>query len=119
MRGHTRELVTFGAIALTWGVLLLLEWRVPLRRAVEPKLRRIARNLTTSGLSFAVALALEAVLIVPVAQWTAAHGAGLANVAHLPLWAGVILLDYTLWWWHSASTRSPSAIARCRSCSSA
>jgi|SRR6185436_16011823 len=107
MRGHTRELVTFGAIALTWGVLLLLEWRVPLRRAVEPKLRRIARNLTTSGLSFAVALALEAVLIVPVAQWTAAHGAGLANVAHLPLWAGVILLDYTLWWWHWASHNVP------------
>jgi sterol desaturase/sphingolipid hydroxylase (fatty acid hydroxylase superfamily) len=78
-----------------------------LRQTVEPKLRRIARNVTLSGLSAFVAVVLEAILIVPVARWASAREVGLLHLLPLPPWAAVVvavvLLDYTLWWWHWAS----------------
>lgn len=91
-------------IATTWGVALLFESLAPLRRSVESKLRRIARNLTTSGLSLLTAVVLEALLVVPVARWASAHEVGLLHVLPLSPTAemavAVLLFDYSLWWWH-------------------
>ena len=101
------ELVTCAVIALTWGVVALLEWRRPLRLTVEPKLRRTARNLATSVLSLAVGLVMGMLLVVPVARLNV----GLLHLVQWPAWAevaiAIVLLDYTLWWWHWASHNVP------------
>lgn len=101
------QVITCAVIFLTWGLLAFFEWRAPLRQAVEPKLRRTARNLTTSVLSLAVGLAMEAVLIIPVAGLNI----GLLHLVELPRWLeitiAVLFLDYTLWWWHWASHNVP------------
>ncbi len=58
-----------GAIALgTFGVLLYLENRRPLRRRVESKLTRGSRNLTIAGLA-AIALQLaEQPIVAPLTK---------------------------------------------------
>ena len=98
-------------IFLTWGALLYLEWRRPLRRTVEPKLRRTARNLTLSVLSLLAGIVMEAILVIPIARWTEAQRIGLMNLFEARNWIeiaiAVVLLDYTLWWWHWASHRLP------------
>ena len=45
--------ITAAVIILAGGFMLLAEWIAPLRRTVEPKLRRIARNLSAGGVSLA------------------------------------------------------------------
>ena len=105
------QFITIGVVALVWSVLLYFELRRPLRRTVEPKGRRTARNLTLGGFSLLAGILMEAVLVVPVARWTEMRGVGLCNVLDIPLWLEVplafVLLDYTLWWWHWASHRVP------------
>jgi sterol desaturase/sphingolipid hydroxylase (fatty acid hydroxylase superfamily) len=111
LRNSSQQLITVAVIAATWGVVLLFEWLAPLRRTVESKLRRSLRNLTLSGISALVALVLEAILIVPVARWVSAHEIGLLHLLELPapaaLAVAVVLLDYTLWWWHWVSHHVP------------
>lgn len=98
-------------IAVIFGAMLLFERLRPLRKVVEPKLRRVARNLTTGGIALAVTTVLQAPILMPVSRWAAAHHAGLLNVAALPAYANlvlaVLLLDYTLWIWHLATHRVP------------
>jgi len=105
------RLLSIAVIAGTLTLLVAAEILRPLRRTVEPKLRRTIRNLTTAGISLAILTLLQAPLLVPVAHWTSAHRLGLLNQWSLPLWAAtalaVILLDYTLWWWHWASHKVP------------
>jgi sterol desaturase/sphingolipid hydroxylase (fatty acid hydroxylase superfamily) len=111
LRDSSPQLITIAVIAATWGVVLVFEWLAPLRRTVESKLRRSVRNLTLSGFSALVAIVLEAILIVPVARWAAAREIGLLHLLPLPsaaaLPVAVVLLDYTLWWWHWASHHVP------------
>ena len=61
------------------GTLLLLRWletRRPLRRSVEPKLRREARNLSVAGVS-AIAVALpEPPIVLPLAALVEERGWG-------------------------------------------
>jgi sterol desaturase/sphingolipid hydroxylase (fatty acid hydroxylase superfamily) len=91
--------------------MLILERRRPLRRSVESKLRRVIRNLTTGATALAVAALLQAPLLVPVSRWVMAHRIGLLNVIAMPaalqVVVAIILLDYTLWFWHFASHRVP------------
>lgn len=105
------ELTTIVVVAVTWGALLFFELRNPLRRTVEPKLRRTARNLTLSFLSLLAGIGMQAVLVIPIARWTEVHRAGLLNLLEMPNWVeiaiAIVLLDYTLWWWHWASHRVP------------
>lgn len=105
------QVITIAVIAATWGALLYFESRKPLRRSVEPKLRRTARNLTLSVLSLLAGIVMEAVLVIPIARWTAMHQLGLLNLFEAANWLeiaiAIILLDYTLWWWHWASHRLP------------
>jgi sterol desaturase/sphingolipid hydroxylase (fatty acid hydroxylase superfamily) len=83
----------------------------PLRRRIEPRLRRAARNFTAGGISLAVVTLLQTPLLSPVAGWTSRNGFGILNAIRLPgvaaTIAGVLLLDYTLWHWHRINHRVP------------
>jgi sterol desaturase/sphingolipid hydroxylase (fatty acid hydroxylase superfamily) len=94
-----------------FGLLLWWELRRPLRRTVEAKLTRTARNLTTAALGALALRVAEFPLIVPLSARTASRGWGLLQQAHLPLWLETILafglLDYTLYLWHVLVHRVP------------
>lgn len=93
--------------ALVGGAFLLVaiaERRRPLRRRVEPGSRRLGRNFAMAGLTAVVTAALQKPLLDPIIRRTAKRRLGLLNRVALPrplrFVAGVLLLDYTLWWWH-------------------
>ncbi|MEP6635198.1 MAG: sterol desaturase family protein [Acidobacteriota bacterium] len=94
-----------------FGALLWFERRRPLRREVEPKLTRDARNLAVAGLG---AVALQ-VTENPIAKWLTAlverRQLGLLKLVHLPVWLetalAVVLLDYTLYVWHVVTHKVP------------
>ena len=98
-------------ILSVFALMFLGEALRPLRARVEPKLRHTIRNLSTGGVSLAVLTLLQAPLLVPVAQWSALNHTGIVRWLHVPRpWsviAAIILLDYTLWWWHWASHKIP------------
>src|SRR5947207_14768402 len=91
--------------------MLLAERVAPLRRTVESKLRRVARNLTIGGVSLALTPLLQASLLQPVASWIVRERVGLLQAVQWPRWLetaiAIVLLDYTLWWWHWANHRVP------------
>jgi sterol desaturase/sphingolipid hydroxylase (fatty acid hydroxylase superfamily) len=95
------------------GVLLLswLERRRPLRRAMEPKLRREARNLAVAGTSAAALVLAEQPLIQPLTRWVARRKGGLLGRLGLPQWleiaAALLLMDYTFFVWHILMHRVP------------
>ena len=103
------QFITAGVIAIVFAAMLLFERLRPLRASVEPKLRRVVRNLTTGGIALALAALVSAPLLVPISRWVAVRRIGLLNIvglkgaAHIVL--AVILLDYTLWIWHFATHR--------------
>lgn len=76
----------------------------PLRRRVEPQPPRAARNLVLAGLSAAVTAALQTPLMK-------GRRRGLLQRMRMPpamrRVAAVLLLDYTLWWWHRANHEVP------------
>ena len=87
---------------------LIETWR-PLRRSREDRLRRIARDLGTAGISFAAWELLAIPILLPVSRWAMERNFGLLNWLSLSGWlrivAAVVLLDYTLWFWHWANHR--------------
>jgi sterol desaturase/sphingolipid hydroxylase (fatty acid hydroxylase superfamily) len=91
-------------LAAVLAAMAALETVRPLRRRVEPRLRRTVRNLTTGALSLAVVTLLQAPLLMPLVHWTQRHGVGLLNLVNLPatfeVTVAILLLDYTLWHWH-------------------
>jgi sterol desaturase/sphingolipid hydroxylase (fatty acid hydroxylase superfamily) len=97
--------------AASFAVMLPAEGARPLRRRVEPRGRRLLRNLSIAVPSFAVASLLLTPLAVPVAQWVADQHVGLAQLAPVPtavrVLLAIVLLDYTLWLWHWANHRVP------------
>jgi sterol desaturase/sphingolipid hydroxylase (fatty acid hydroxylase superfamily) len=100
-------LVVIGEFCL----LLWLEHRRPLRRAVEPKLRRSARNLAVAAVSALALQVTERPLIAPLAglvsrrRWGILKKLSLADWLEAPL--AVALLDYTLYLWHVLMHRAP------------
>lgn len=99
------------AIGVVFLLLLLLELRFPLRRAVESKARRVGRNLVVAATAGVLSELLRIPLLVPVVEWTKTRNFGLLGLIALPEAAkvvlAVVLLDYTLWWWHWLSHRVP------------
>jgi len=91
------------------GAMLLAERVAPLRRTVESKLRRVVRNLSTGGVSLALMSLVQAPLLQPVAAWIVRDRVGLLQLVRWPAWLetlmAILLLDYTLWWWHWANHR--------------
>lgn len=92
------------AVAGAFLFFLLIEsWR-PLRRSRESRLRRIGRNLATAGMGVATWELLAIPILLPVSRWAMERNFGLLNWLSPPGWlrvaGAVVLLDYTLWFWH-------------------
>ena len=98
-------------ILVAFGLLIWLERRRPLRREVEPKLRRDMRNLAVAAVGAGALLVLERPAIVSLAQFVEGHRWGLLKQVRLPPWLetalAVVLLDYTLYVWHYLTHRVP------------
>ena len=95
----------------TFGVLLWLENRRPLRNSVESKIVRSGRNLTVAGIA-AVALQLfEQPVVNPLTEFVERKNVGLLKIVKLPKWMetilAVVLMDYTLYLWHVLTHRLP------------
>jgi sterol desaturase/sphingolipid hydroxylase (fatty acid hydroxylase superfamily) len=103
--------VTPIAVAIAFVLSLLLEAGFPLRRQRDPRLRRVGRNLVVAALGVATIELLQIPILIPVSSWTMQKGAGLLNRfgAHGALRIGMslLLLDYTLWFWHWINHRVP------------
>ena len=91
--------------------LLWLERRRPLRRAVEPKLRRSARNLSVAAVSAVALQVTERPLIASLVSVVERRRCGLLKQLSMPGWLevplAVALMDYTLYLWHVLMHRSP------------
>lgn len=109
MPGVVSAWTVVGLAALAFFLLLGIESLRPLRAAREPKLRRLARNLAVAGISAATVELLQLPILLPVSRWAAEQRIGLLH--RIPIsgaWrvaAGVVLLDYALWFWHFANHR--------------
>src|SRR5207237_7457734 len=73
----------------TFAGLLWLERRRPLRRAVEPKLRREGRNLAVAALSAAALRLTEKPVVEPLAELVERKRLGLVKRLELPGWLEV------------------------------
>lgn len=107
--GGTVAWITPAVIATTFLVVFALELTRPLRARVEPLLQHLVRNFSTGGVSLAVLTLIQAPLLTPVVVWVTRNDAGLINLIGIPAgWdtlLAIVLLDYTLWWWHWMSHR--------------
>jgi sterol desaturase/sphingolipid hydroxylase (fatty acid hydroxylase superfamily) len=111
MNDRARVLGTL--LAAGGGFLLfatLETWR-PLRRRRESRLRRTLRNLTTAGLGLATVELLQIPILGPLSRWSMKRGAGLLGAVGAAGWLrvvlAIVLLDYTLWFWHWVNHRIP------------
>lgn len=103
MKRRTQFIITGGVIAGGLTLLTWLERRRPLRVQHEAPLPRRARNLTLGALALGVAQLVH----VPEQRETG----GLLELMRVPRAlqtpAAVILMDYTLWWWHRWNHETP------------
>ena len=112
MKGEKFIKLLGASVALaTFGVLVYLENRRPLRESVESKMIRNSRNLTVAGIA-AVALQLvERPVVAPLTKLVERKNWGLLKLVRLPRWLettlAVALLDYTLYIWHVLTHRIP------------
>lgn len=94
-----------------FGLLAWLERRRPLRRAVEPKVRREARNLAVAAVSAAALRVTEKPVADALTTFVERRRWGLLKLWRLPAWlevaAACVLLDYTLYLWHVLVHRVP------------
>jgi sterol desaturase/sphingolipid hydroxylase (fatty acid hydroxylase superfamily) len=94
-------------LAALVGVLLLLQWRFPLRRQHFSVLRRLLRNYVLSIPGFVIVRFAMLPIPLAVAAWAQHRDIGLLNSLGLRGWiagaAGFVLLDYAYWWWHWAN----------------
>jgi len=108
---NVQRLISAGVVAGCFAAMLIAETMAPLRRAIESKARRIIRNLTTGGVSLAVVTLLQTPILIPVARWAERNHVGLLHWARFPvamqIVIAVVLLDYTLWFWHWANHKAP------------
>jgi sterol desaturase/sphingolipid hydroxylase (fatty acid hydroxylase superfamily) len=96
------------------GTLLLLRWletRKPLRRSIEPKFRREARNVAVAGVSGIALVLAERPLVMPLTALVEKQNWGLLHEFRFPLWleiaAALVLMDYTFYVWHVLMHRVP------------
>ena len=94
-----------------FGALWWWERRHPLRREVEPKLKRNARNLAVAALGAAALAVTEKPLAERLTALVEQRRWGLLKLFRLPRWLevalAVALLDYTLYLWHVLVHRVP------------
>jgi sterol desaturase/sphingolipid hydroxylase (fatty acid hydroxylase superfamily) len=101
--------ITPAAIGGGFFFFLFLETLLPLRQRRESKLRRVGRNLAVAGLGVATIELLQIPILLPISGWATAARIGLIRWLGLGGWlrtvAVILLLDYTLWFWHWANHR--------------
>jgi sterol desaturase/sphingolipid hydroxylase (fatty acid hydroxylase superfamily) len=110
----TRPVPQWIAGAIGGGFLLLLAWlerRRPLRRPVEPKLRREARNLSVAGISAIAIMLAERPIVMPLTALVEKRHWGLLRQFKFGLLLEVViallLMDYTFYVWHIIMHRVP------------
>jgi sterol desaturase/sphingolipid hydroxylase (fatty acid hydroxylase superfamily) len=107
MKNFFRVVLSLGALA----GLVLLERKRPLRRERESKLRRNSRNLVVASLSALTVHLLEAPVVRPLARAVQRKRLGLLKQLGFPrpleIIAAVVLMDYTLYFWHVLTHRVP------------
>jgi len=95
----------------TFGALLWLENRRPLRASIESKTVRGGRNLAVAGLAAAAIQLFENPVAAPLTRFVERKNFGLLKLARLPkileTVSAVVLLDYTLYVWHVLTHRIP------------
>lgn len=95
----------------TFGVLVWLEKRRPLRRSVEPKITRNTRNLSVAGLAAAVLQIAEKPVTTSLTELVERKNLGLLKIWKLPkvleTILAIVLLDYTLYLWHVLTHKIP------------
>jgi sterol desaturase/sphingolipid hydroxylase (fatty acid hydroxylase superfamily) len=99
-------------VAGEFCLLLWLERRRPLRRAVEPKLRRSARNLSLAAVSALALQITERPLVACLTGVVERRRWGLLKqLSPIAPWLevslAVVLMDYTLYLWHVLMHRAP------------
>jgi sterol desaturase/sphingolipid hydroxylase (fatty acid hydroxylase superfamily) len=98
-------------VAVLVLILLLLQWRFPLRRQHFGLLRRLVRNCVVSIPGFVIVRFAMLPIPLAVAIWAQNHQVGFLHWLGLPGWiataAGFVLMDYAYWWWHWANHRIP------------
>jgi hypothetical protein len=105
MVGSKRNPVRSPAV-LVGSLLAFTVWetRRPLRRRVEPRGRRFARNAAVAAISYSVVGLVDILAFASFSAWVERHGAGLLGLVVLPSWLrlvdAVLLLDWTNWVWH-------------------
>jgi sterol desaturase/sphingolipid hydroxylase (fatty acid hydroxylase superfamily) len=100
------------ATVATLAALFWLEHRYPLRRGKpESDWTRVPRNLAMAAATGAVVNWCERPLVEPLAKWVEQQQTGLLPRLKLTPLAekilGVVLLDYSLYWWHVLLHRLP------------
>jgi sterol desaturase/sphingolipid hydroxylase (fatty acid hydroxylase superfamily) len=111
---RSRPVFAMLAVAAIGG-LLLAERRSALRRTIRHRrgeeAKRLATNLVMAGLTTAITAAAMAPVIEPLTRWAERERVGLTQRLPLRRWmrdvAAILLLDYTLYWWHVVEHRSP------------
>ena len=112
-RPPRRALAVLGVLAV--GALLWAERRRVLRRPPsgvrEREGERIVTNLVMAGLTAAVTHVAMEPIVAPLAARAERRRAGLVQWLPLPDWArdaaAILLLDYSLYWWHVVEHRLP------------
>jgi sterol desaturase/sphingolipid hydroxylase (fatty acid hydroxylase superfamily) len=111
MPPRAKNWVTSLLAGAAFVAITIAETRRPLRVRRESRARRVGRNLATAGVTAVITSVLEAHLLASVARRVERDRSGLLNRIAMPdalrTVAGVLLLDYTLWWWHFANHRVP------------
>ncbi|MEQ1652958.1 MAG: sterol desaturase family protein, partial [Hyphomicrobium sp.] len=114
--GISEPILRFGAFALVFVVMALLEVASPKRKLVASKGRRWLTNLTIVGIG-SLLVRLMSALAVPLVAIAAAvyaesQGFGLLNVLKWPPWLEVLLavvvLDLAIWFQHWAAHMIPA-----------
>ena len=93
------------------GLLFWLEKRHPLRRRVESRVTRNARNFTVAAIAAVSLQFVETPIIRSLTTFVESRRCGLLKRLYLPLWLEVtlalVLMDYTLYLWHVLMHRVP------------
>ncbi len=93
------------------GALIWAERRRTLRARSAPTRERTVTNLALAGGTTAVAALAMAPAVRPLTRWAERKRVGVVQQLRAPAWLrdvlAVILLDYTLYWWHVVEHRVP------------
>jgi sterol desaturase/sphingolipid hydroxylase (fatty acid hydroxylase superfamily) len=110
----TRELPRWLNALLVFGTaatVVLLESRRPLRRMTQEKLPRDLRNAAVSVLAAATVALAEKPVVAPLALAVHRKRLGLLKLVRLPaaleILLSIVLLDYTLYFWHYLTHKIP------------